>query len=135
MPNIRWCGELDRARLRERMSRAAIYAAPAHYEPFGLGILEAAAAGCALVLSDIESLRESWDGAALFVPSDDPERLRDALAQLCGNDVLRTGLQRAAAARAQRFTMERMVSGYLHLYEAMVAPGRDLAAAGEEALA
>ncbi len=32
---------------------------PARYEPFGLSVLEAALSGCALVLGDIPSLRES----------------------------------------------------------------------------
>ena len=40
----------------------------ARYEPFGLAVLEAAQAGCALVLSDIPTFRELWDGAAMFVP-------------------------------------------------------------------
>ena len=55
---------------------AAIYALPARYEPFRLEVLEAAAPGCALVLGDIASLRELWDGAALFVAPDDDRALR-----------------------------------------------------------
>ena len=34
---------------------------PALYEPFGLAVLEAAQAGCALVLSDIPTFRELWE--------------------------------------------------------------------------
>ncbi|HLL56175.1 MAG TPA: glycosyltransferase family 4 protein, partial [Myxococcaceae bacterium] len=60
-------------------SRAAIYALPARYEPFGLSVLEAAQAGCALVLGDIASQRELWDGAAVFVPPDDHAALEAAL--------------------------------------------------------
>ena len=57
---------------RALAARAAIYALPARYEPFGLTALEAALAGCALVLGDIPSLREIWGDAALFVrPADD----------------------------------------------------------------
>jgi glycosyltransferase involved in cell wall biosynthesis len=131
MPNVRWCGELDRVHLRDRMRRAAVYSAPAHYEPFGLGILEAAAAGCALVLADIESLRELWDGAALFVSPNDPKRMRDALVQVCKNDALRTRLQRNAAVCARRYTMDRMVSGYLDLYATVLATRNERAAAQE----
>jgi glycogen(starch) synthase len=87
------------------------------------------------VLSDIDSLRELWDGAAFFVASDDREQLRDALVQICGNEVLRTRLQRAAAARARRYTVDRMVSGYLNLYEAVLAPHGEFATAGQEAFA
>lgn len=46
-----------------------IYVHPALCEPFGLAVVEAAQAGCALVLSEIAPLRENWEGAALFFGS------------------------------------------------------------------
>jgi hypothetical protein len=54
-------------------------------EPFGLAVLEAAQAGCPLVLSDLPGFRELWDGAALFrrpveVPEGAQMRQGDALA-------------------------------------------------------
>ncbi len=67
----RTIGKLSCASAREWYAKAAIYALPAKYEPFGLSILEAALSGCALVLGDIPSLRENWDGAAVFVPPND----------------------------------------------------------------
>jgi glycosyltransferase involved in cell wall biosynthesis len=65
--HARVLGALGPGEMARRLSAAAIFTAPARYEPFGLGILEAAAAGCGLVLADIASLR----GAAVFVPADD----------------------------------------------------------------
>jgi glycosyltransferase involved in cell wall biosynthesis len=59
----------DAARRRRGwLARAALYVHPARYEPFGLSVLEAALSGCALVLADLPSLRETWDNAALFAP-------------------------------------------------------------------
>ena len=55
-------------RSRAGSARCPIFVSAARYEPFGLAVLEAAQAGCALVLSDIPTFRELWDGAALFVP-------------------------------------------------------------------
>jgi len=75
-------GRLSARDLASWMARAAIFASPARYEPFGLSILEAALAGCALVLGDIPSLRELWDGAALFVPPGDADALAAALVRL-----------------------------------------------------
>ena len=72
-------GRLDERRWPSGWPRAAIYALPARYEPFGLSALEAALSGCALVLGDIPSLREVWGDAAVFVPPDDAGGLRDAL--------------------------------------------------------
>ena len=74
-------GRLDEAALAAAYGRAAIYALPARYEPFGLSVLEAALARCALVLGDIPSLREIWNGAALFVPPDDENAIADAIAR------------------------------------------------------
>src|SRR5436853_1211639 len=64
--NYRTLGFLSRNEVARWMAAASIYCAPARYEPFGLSILEAGLSGCALVLGDIPSLRELWEGAAVF---------------------------------------------------------------------
>jgi len=74
------CGELQ-----QWFERAAIYALPARYEPFGYSVLEAGHAGCALVLGDIPSLREVWKDAARFVSPDDPAALESTLRELIEN--------------------------------------------------
>jgi glycosyltransferase involved in cell wall biosynthesis len=114
-------GELSRFELGARMRRAAIFVSPAQYEPFGLSVLEAAGSGCALVLSDIPTFRELWDGAALFVAPNDVLELRAALADLCGNPAKRTRLQRTALARAQRYSMKSMTDSYLRLYRSVLS--------------
>jgi glycosyltransferase involved in cell wall biosynthesis len=98
------------------LARAAIYALPARYEPFGLSALEAALSGCALVLGDISSLRENWDGAAVFVPPDDHNRLEAALRRLMEHGEQRESFALLAANRAREFTQSRMVSDYLNVY-------------------
>jgi glycogen(starch) synthase len=109
-------GILTPVEMAERLGTTAIYAAPARYEPFGLGILEAAASGCALVLGDIPSLRENWDGAALFVPPDDATAWRTTLSCLIACDSRREALGGAARRRALAFTRERMAACYAELY-------------------
>lgn len=105
--------------LRADYRRARIYALPARYEPFGLSILEAASAGCALVLGDIKSLREIWHGAALFVPPDDSEALRRAISGLIADEGWTDALARAARARALTLTAVRMTDAYLETYTAL----------------
>src|SRR5690606_871916 len=56
--NLHLLGQLSDMEIADRLARASIFALPARYEPFGLCALEAALAGCALVLGDIPSLRE-----------------------------------------------------------------------------
>lgn len=114
-------GELPHGDLRLRMQHAAMFVSPALYEPFGLSVLEAAAAGCALVLSDIPTFRELWDGAALFVDPADAEALHRALARLCADDQERARLQSAARKRSQRYTLAHTVEAYRSLYQSLAA--------------
>jgi glycosyltransferase involved in cell wall biosynthesis len=119
--NLTLVGDLAHGDLRLRMQHAAIFVSPALYEPFGLSILEAAAAGCALVLSDIPTFRELWDGAALFVDPADAGALHRALAELCNDGLERARLQSAARERSQRYTLARTVSAYCALYQRLLA--------------
>lgn len=111
-----YLGRLSAAEVRIWYRRAAIYALPARYEPFGLSVLEAAAAGCALVLGDIQTLRENWSGAAVFVPPDDHPAISASLEALIRDDQRRNELGRAARMQSARFGTDRMVDGYLAAY-------------------
>jgi glycogen synthase len=109
-------GRLPAEVLERWMQRAAIYVRPARYEPFGLSALEAAHAGCALVLGDIDSLREIWGGAALYVPPDDRHALLDAVQRLISEADLRERMAVRARTRAATFTPRKMVSEYADAY-------------------
>ncbi|HEX6902562.1 MAG TPA: glycosyltransferase family 4 protein [Thermoanaerobaculia bacterium] len=114
--HTRHLGRLSQRALAAWLGRSAIYCLPARYEPFGLSALEAALAGCALVLGDIPSLREIWRNRAVFVPPNDPEALADALNRLIENPDRRNSLASGARARALQLTPERMVEEYLESY-------------------
>jgi glycosyltransferase involved in cell wall biosynthesis len=118
--DVRLLGPLDPAELARVRRAAAVYAAPALYEPFGLGILEAARDHCALVLGDIASLRELWDGAAVFVAPDDDERLAGALERLLGDPAAAAALGERARQRAGRYTVSAMTAGYQALYRRVI---------------
>ncbi|MDB6026628.1 MAG: group 1 glycosyl transferase [Verrucomicrobiales bacterium] len=117
-------GRLPSELLAKWFSRASIYVAPALYEPFGLSILEAALSGCALVLSDIPSLREVWNGAALFVSPDDPAELKTALLRLIENPFRRKELSAYAQCRAIQFNPQHMAAEYLAAYTQVLAHPR-----------
>jgi glycosyltransferase involved in cell wall biosynthesis len=118
--HARLLGRLPGEALAGRLARAAVFAGPAKYEPFGLAPLEAALAGCALVLGDIPSLREVWGEAALFVDPFDDGALAAALQRVTRDDELRGRLAASAGERAARYTPGRMADGYLELYERLM---------------
>ena len=102
------------------LERASIFVSPARYEPFGLCALEAALAGCALVLGDIPSLREVWGENAVFVEPEDHRGLRHAVCTLIEKPELRLELARRARERALDFSARRMVDEYNRLYASLV---------------
>jgi len=130
----RLLGRLSQRALAAWVGRASIYALPARYEPFGLSVLEAALAGCALVLGDIPSLREIWRNRAVFVPPDDTEALEREIQALINAPERRQSLGAGARSRALELTPERMVAGYLAAYGDVLAPYSDEKYSGEEHL-
>ena len=110
-------GRMPYGEVQALFARAAILAHPARYEPFGLAPLEAARAGCVLVLGDIEPLRELWGDAALYADPSDEEALRAAIAGLIEDERLRAEMARRARGRARRYTLARMGAAYARLYE------------------
>jgi glycosyltransferase involved in cell wall biosynthesis len=119
--NVRWLGPLASGAMDTWYAQASIFAAPSRYEPFGLAALEAALAGCALVLGDVPTLRELWTGAATFVPPDDREQLAYALNSLIADDVLRATFGRLAKERAASFSAARMTAAYRNAYAEVIA--------------
>jgi glycosyltransferase involved in cell wall biosynthesis len=113
---VKLLGSLGHAEVMGWMARAAIFALPALYEPFGLAPLEAAGAGAALVLGDIPSLREIWGDAAVLVPPGDAPALRRALIDLAENEERRRLLAERALARALSLSSSRMAEQYLRVY-------------------
>jgi len=110
-------GRLSSCEIAEWLSRAAIFALPARYEPFGLLPLEAALSRCALVLGDIATLREIWGDAAVYVDPDRPEALESAIALLIARPDLRDAYASAAHERANSYTPSRMARMYERIYE------------------
>jgi glycosyltransferase involved in cell wall biosynthesis len=124
-----YLGRLSREDLLAQMRGAAVYALPARYEPFGLSVLEAAQCGCALVLGDIPTLRELWDGAAVFVHPDDRAGLAYAIDGLLADEPARRALVAAAMARAADYTHTAMADAYLALYRALARPAEAMSCA------
>jgi glycosyltransferase involved in cell wall biosynthesis len=114
--NVTWLGELSHPDLFSEMSRSEIFVAPALYEPFGLTVLEAAACGCALVLSDLASFRELWGDAAIFVDPRNSKAISAALQLICTDQKLRQQLQVASRTRAKLYSLPATAMGYRQLY-------------------
>jgi glycosyltransferase involved in cell wall biosynthesis len=101
-----------------------LFVLPSVYEPLGLSVLEAMAAGKPVIASAVGGLKESViDGVTgLLVPPKNPERLAGAIRQLLCDRVLAKRFGEAGKARAtQVFTAEAMVKGVTEVYTDLLA--------------
>jgi glycogen synthase len=115
-------GFLSPAALADTMRATRIYLSAARYDPFGLLPLQAACNGCALLLSDIPSYRELWEGAAVFFRSDDAMELRQQWSRLLDQPDLARHLATRARQRAvERYSLARMADSYAELYGSLSA--------------
>ncbi|MDJ0389981.1 glycosyltransferase family 4 protein [Roseomonas sp. E05] len=122
LPNLRNLGSLDSGQMAACFRAASLFVSPARYEPFGLAVLEAAQAGCPLVLSDIGSFREIWGETAEYANPDDGSGFVAAIERLLGDPALLRRRGAAAAERAQRYTPAAMARATRDLYRAALSP-------------
>lgn len=116
LDHLEGLGTLTDAAMHVALAARPVYVSTALYEPFGLAVLEAAQAGCALVLSDIPTFRELWDGAALFVPPRDEQAIAAAVNGLLAHGDRRADLAQAAGSRSLGFGLHECSAGYAALY-------------------
>jgi glycosyltransferase involved in cell wall biosynthesis len=113
-------GRLSDDDIARYLSAQPIFVSAAKYEPFGLAVLEAAQAGCALVLSDIPTFQELWDGEAVFVAPDDDQALAQVIEHLASDEATRRQLGEAAKKRAAAYSVEAMSAGVLEAYRSLL---------------
>ncbi len=109
-------GSLDADAMARHLGSRPVFASSALYEPFGLAALEAASAGCALILSDIPTFHELWEGAAMFVDPHDADGFARAIEDMVEDIPVRVAAGQRAADRACAYTRARMGAQMAGLY-------------------
>jgi glycosyltransferase involved in cell wall biosynthesis len=118
--NIHCLGMLGDEELGHWLSARPVFVSAALHEPFGMAVLEAASAGCALILSDIPTYRELWQEVAIFIDPRDEDGFARAIGDLVGDDFERAVLGRAARERAARYTPDAMAAQMASLYRGLL---------------
>jgi glycosyltransferase involved in cell wall biosynthesis len=121
-------GQVEEDAIADILAARPVFASAALYEPFGLAVLEAALAGCPLVLADIPTFREIWDGAAVFVPPRDDAAFAAAIEGLLADPSARLARGDLARRRAAQFTPARMAAGMDTLFASLLAGDGQVAA-------
>ncbi len=119
---VQWLGHVSETEKRRRLRAATIACFPStEGESFGVVLLEAMAAGTAIVASDLTGYRHvaRADREALLVGAGDPAALRDALARGLADPGLRDSLVAEGRRRAAEFSMARLAEAFTERYEAL----------------
>jgi glycosyltransferase involved in cell wall biosynthesis len=100
-------GEVDDAQLAGLYERCAVFCYPSLAEGFGLPVLEAMAAGAAVLTSDRSSLPEVGGDAVAYADPTDIGAIAAGLAELLSDPARRADLGERARARAATFSWDR----------------------------
>jgi phosphatidylinositol alpha-mannosyltransferase len=121
---VQWLGRINDSELARRFAGAQIYCAPSlGGESFGVVLLEAMAAGAAVVASAIDGYRNvATDGVdALLVPPGEVDALVAALRAALGGGPDVDARIRHARARAQTYSMASLAERYESIYIEVLA--------------
>jgi glycosyltransferase involved in cell wall biosynthesis len=107
-----WVGPQQRD---EQLARASVFCLPSHAEGLPMAMLEAMAAGTAVVASSVGGIPETIvDGDnGLLAPPRDEEALAKRLAQVLGDETLRARLARNARVTIEQHYSTEVVCGQL----------------------
>ncbi len=121
---ITWLGRISDAEKFARLRGADAFCAPSLYgESFGVVLIEAMAAGTAVVASGIDGYRNvATDGEdALLVAPGDRDGLARALHEVLFDDGLAAQLRAAGTRRARNFAMTTLAAEYVRIYREVIA--------------
>ncbi|MGH9297445.1 MAG: glycosyltransferase family 4 protein [Acidimicrobiales bacterium] len=122
-PRVCWRGAVDDEELARVLARADVFAAPSvGGESFGVVLLEAMAAGTAVVASDIAGYRLAAGDAAVFVPPADATALAGAISALLAHHRERRDLVGRGFARALACSAPVLADRYVEIYRGALSP-------------
>jgi phosphatidylinositol alpha-mannosyltransferase len=131
--HLRFLGQVDDGQTASAMRSADVYCAPnVGGESFGIVLVEAMAAGTAVVASDLDAFRRVLvDGkAGRLVTVDDSTELATGLIEVLENDVARERYVDAAAGAVRRYDWSVVAGQIMRVYETVAGAGAKVQVAG-----
>lgn len=119
---VRFLDRVSDEALHHLYSAARCHVHPAIYEGFGLPPLEAMACGTPTIVSNVSSLPEVVQDAALLVDPNNPEEIAVAMHRLLADDALHAELRAKGLQRAQCFSWRRAALATLDVYRRVADP-------------
>ena len=121
---VRFLGFVPDATLAVLYRLAAAFVFPSLYEGFGLPPLEAMASGTPVITSNVSSLPEVVDDAALLIDPMDPGAIAEAMRRVLEDTALRADLICRGRERVKAFSWQRSAARVREVYGEVLAEGR-----------
>ncbi len=124
--HLRFLGQVDDAEKASAMRSADVYCAPnTGGESFGIVLVEAMAAGTAVVASDLDAFRRVLvDGdAGRLVAVDDSAALAEGLIEMLSDDAVRARYIECATRAVQRYDWSVVARQIMRVYETVAGAG------------
>lgn len=120
--NVRFYGEVSDDVLRQMYLSSDVLALPSISlnEAFGLVTLEAAAAGCAVIASDLLGLRDIVKEFGLLVKPNNPQKLRDAFLSL-RDEAIREKYVTEGRRVAKEYNWHNVAKEYAKIYAEVIS--------------
>jgi phosphatidyl-myo-inositol alpha-mannosyltransferase len=122
VPGATFTGPISGAEKKRVLASSQVYVAPnLGGESFGIVVLEAMAAGCAVVASNIPGFVDVAGGAAEHVPAGDPTSLARSITGLLADTARALALGESGRQRARMFDWSVVAARYRDLYTEAVS--------------
>jgi glycosyltransferase involved in cell wall biosynthesis len=118
---VRVLGFVPRASLDVLYANATAFCYPSLLEGFGMPVLEAMAAGAAVITSSGTATEEVAGDAGVLVDPHDHQAIARAIDRIAADDVFARGRRDAALARAAQFTWRRAADLTVDAYRSVTA--------------
>jgi glycosyltransferase involved in cell wall biosynthesis len=118
---VSWLGE--RRDIATLLRSLDAFVLASKFEPFGVALLEAMAAGLPIVATKVNEVPEILDGdrGGVLVPPETPAALAEALVSVASNAPLRTRLGHHVRMRARtRYSITAVRAAYQNLYDEVI---------------
>lgn len=119
--DVDFLGTASDAELAFLLERAILLCFPSLWEGFGLPVIEAFAFGCPVIASNVASLKEIANGAALMI--EDPnsvEEIAQAMWKIITDTPFRERMRREGKKKAASFSWDKAARGYIGIYKRLM---------------
>jgi|SRR3989344_2083647 len=117
--NVELKGYLKAQELKKLFQKATTYVFPSLSEGFGIPGLNAMASGLPVIASDIPTLKEIYEDAAIYFNPENAKDMAEKIKKVLSDSTTRSDLVEKGQAQVKKYSWEKMAKETLKVYESV----------------